>query len=67
MPIIAMEPNKLRIVLDVLYDLDKPEQILRSLIYQIIKETNINKRWISEVESCVESTEKADKEFKYFI
>ena len=48
-------------VLDVLYDLDKPEQILRSLIYQIIKETNINKRWISELESCVESTEKAIK------
>ena len=48
-------------VLDVLYDLDKPEQILRSLIYQIIKETNINKRSISELESCVESTERAKK------
>jgi hypothetical protein len=53
--------NKVENVLDVLYDLDKPEQILRSLIYQIIKETKINKRWISELESCIESTEKAIK------
>jgi hypothetical protein len=52
---------KVENVLDVLYDLDKPEQILRSLLYQIIKETNINKRWISELESCIESTEKAIK------
>jgi hypothetical protein len=50
---------KVENVLDVLYDLEEPEQILRSLIYQIIKETNINKRWISELESCLESTEKA--------
>ena len=50
---------KVENVLDVLSDLHAPEQILRSLIYQIIKETNINKRWISELESCIESTEKA--------
>jgi hypothetical protein len=50
---------KVENVLDVLYDLEEPEQILRSLIYQIIKETNINKRWISELESCIESNEKA--------
>jgi hypothetical protein len=50
---------KVENVLDVLYDLEEPKQILRSLIYQIIKETNINKRWISELELSLESTEKA--------
>jgi hypothetical protein len=52
---------KVENVLDVLYDLDVPEQILRNLIHQIIKETDRNKRWISELESCLESTEKAIK------
>lgn len=52
---------KVENVLDVLYDLYEPKQIMRSLIYQIIKETNINKRWISELESCLEDAEKAIK------
>ena len=52
---------KVENVLDVLSDLHAPEQILRNLIEQIIEEINRNKSRISELESCLESTEKAIK------
>ncbi len=48
---------KVENVLDVLYDLEESEQILRTLIYQIRKEASINKRLISGLESGLESTE----------
>ncbi|MGH7557691.1 MAG: hypothetical protein ACRD5J_04220 [Nitrososphaeraceae archaeon] len=51
-------------VLDVLYDLQEPEQILRSLIYKIVEETKINKKWISELESSLEFAERAIRSSK---
>ena len=54
---------KVENVLDVLSDLHAPKQILRNLIRQIIEEINNNKWSISRLESCLESTEKAIKNF----
>jgi hypothetical protein len=48
-------------VLDVLYDLEEPKQILRNLIYQITKETNVNKMRISKLESSLEFSERIIK------